>query len=91
MVRSDGKVTSQQLCHGKDAMVKFFKYLEIEPFDILEDLKMARPLEMTQDDWTQHRTANTCCICNQPFQPYSQGEKGSLWKVKDHDHLTEKY
>ena len=91
IVRSDGKVISERLYRGEDAMNVFFDWLEQELENIREDLKHIRPLQMTEDDWDRHNAADTCWICDGPFKPYEQGDTGGLWKVRDHDHLTGKY
>ena len=46
---------------------------------------------MTKEDWDRHNAADTCWICGGPFQSYSRGDKGGMWKVLDHDHLTGRY
>ena len=91
IVRSDGKVISEKLYRGEDCMDVFFQQLEDELEEIRKDLKNARPLEMTKEDWDRHNAADTCWICGGPFQSYSRGDKGGMWKVLDHDHLTGRY
>ena len=91
IVRSDGKVISEKLYRGEDCMDVFFQQLEDELEEIRKDLKNARPLEMTKEDWDRHNAADTCWICGGPFQSYSCGDKGGMWKVLDHDHLTGRY
>ena len=91
IVRSDGKVISERLYRGEDAMDVFFDYLDGDLQSIREDLKNARPLEMTKEDWAIHSAADKCWVCDGPFQSYSRGDTEGLWKVRDHDHLTGKY
>ena len=91
IVRSDGKVISERLYRGEDAMDVLFNCLEQELENIREDLKHIRPLRMTEDDWDRHNAADTFWICDGPFQSYSRGDKGGMWKVLDHDHLTGRY
>ena len=91
VVRSDGKVVSEQLYRGEDCMDKFFEQLEGELEEIREDLKNIRIINMTQDDWAIHSAADKCWVCDGPFKPYEQGDTEGLWKVRDHDHLTGKY
>ena len=91
VVRSDGKVISERLYRGEDAMNVFFDWLEQELENIREDLKHIRPLRMTEDDWVNHENATKCWICDGPFKDYNPGDKGGMWKVLDHDHLTGRY
>ena len=91
VVRSDGKVISERLYRGEDAMNVFFDWLEQELENIREDLKHIRPLRMTEDDWVNHENATKCWICDGPFKDYNPGDTGGLWKVLDHDHLTGRY
>ena len=91
MVRSDGKVVSEQLYRGEDAMDVFFEKLEGELEDIRADLKNARPLEMTKEEQEAHNNTGKCWICGGPFQSYSRGDCHRLWKVKDHCHITGEY
>ena len=91
IVRSDGQVTSECLYRGEDAMDVFFQQLEQELENIREDLKHIRPLRMTEDDWVNHENATKCWICDGPFTDYNPGDKGGMWKVLDHDHLTGRY
>ena len=91
IVRSDGKVISERLYRGEDAMDVFFQQLEQELENIREDLKNERPLAMTEEEQEAHNNAGKCWICDGPFKPYEQGDTGGLWKVRDHDHLTGKY
>ena len=46
---------------------------------------------MRKEDWDHHNTGDTCWICGSDFKQYSNGDSGSLWKVRDHDHLTWEY
>ena len=91
IVRSDGKVISEKLYRGEDCMDVFFQQLEDELEEIRKDLKNARPLEMTKEDWDKHNAADMCWICNGEFRPYASGDSGGMWKVLDHDHLTGRY
>ena len=91
VVRSDGKVISERLYRGEDAMNVFFDWLQQELENIREDLKHIRPLRMTEDDWVNHENATKCWICDGPFKDYNPGDKGGMWKVLDHDHLTGRY
>ena len=91
VVRSDGRVMSEKLYRGEDCMDVLFEKLEQELENIREDLKNERPLAMTQQDWAIHSAADTCWVCDGPFQSYSRGDKGGMWKVLDHDHLTGRY
>ena len=91
VVRSDGKVISEKLYRGEDAMNVLFNCLEQELENIREDLKNDRPLAMTQQDWAIHSAADKCWVCDGPFKPYEQGDTEGVWKVRDHDHLTGKY
>ena len=91
VVRSDGRVMSEKLYRGEDAMDVLFNWLEQELENIREDLKNERPLAMTQQDWAIHSAADKCWVCDGPFKPYEQGDTEGLWKVRDHDHLTGKY
>ena len=88
IVRSDGKLPHKRLYRGENAMDQGFKSLEKDLVDIRKDLKNIRKLIMTSKDWEHHENADTCWICNKPFVPFKKGDKGGLWKVKDHDHLT---
>ena len=91
VVRSDGKVVSEQLYRGEDCMDVFFEQLEGELDEIREDLKHIRPMNMTQDDREAHDAADKCWLCGGVFKEYEQGDTEGLWKVRDHDHLTGKY
>ena len=91
IVRSDGRVMSEKLYRGEDAMDVLFNCLEQELENIREDLKNERPLAMTQQDWAIHSAADKCWVCDGPFKPYEQGDTEGVWKVRDHDHLTGKY
>ena len=82
---------SERLYRGEDAMNVFFDWLEQELENIREDLKHIRPLRMTEDDWVNHENATKCWICDGPFKDYNPGDKGGMWKVLDHDHLTGRY
>ena len=91
VVRSDGKVVSEQLYRGEDCMDVFFEQLEGELDEIREDLKHIRPMNMTQDDREAHDVADKCWLCGGVFKEYEQGDTEGLWKVRDHDHITGKY
>ena len=91
VVRSDGRVMSEKLYRGEDCMDVFFDWLDLDLAEIREDLKNERPLAMTKQDWAIHSAADTCWICGGDFKPYSRGDKGGMWKVLDHDHLTGRY
>ena len=91
VVRSDGKVTSQSLYRGEDCIDVFFQQLEDELEEIRKDLKNARPLEMTKEDWDRHNAADGCWVCDGPFRSYKDGDCHGLWKVKDHCHITGEY
>ena len=91
VVRSDGKVLSQQLYRGEDCMDVFFEKLEADLEWIRDDLKNIRKINMKKEDWDHHNAADTCWICGGDFKPYSNGDSEALWKVRDHDHLTGKY
>ena len=91
VVRSDGKVVSEQLYRGEDAMDVLFNCLEQELENIREDLKHIRPLRMTEDDWVNHEKATKCWICDGPFRSYKDGDCHGLYKVKDHCHITGEY
>ena len=91
VVRSDGRVMSEKLYRGEDAMDVFFEKLEGDLEWIRDDLKNERTLDNNTVPWDQHNAADTCWICGGPFQSYSRGDKGGMWKVLDHDHLTGRY
>ena len=91
IVRSDGKVVSEQLYRGEDAMDVFFQQLEQELENIREDLKHIRPLRMTEEEQEAHNNTGKCWICDGPFKPYKDGDCHGLWKVKDHCHITGEY
>ena len=91
VVRSDGRVKSEKLYRGEDAIDVFFEKLEGHLEWIRDDLKNIKEINMTSKDWDHHKAADTCWICGGDFKPYEQGDTGGLWKVCDHDHLTGKY
>ena len=91
VVRSDGKVLSQQLYRGEDCMDVFFEKLEADLEWIRDDLKNVRKINMKKEDWDHHNAADTCWICGGGFKQYSKGDSEALWSVRDHDHLTGKY
>ena len=91
IVRSDGKVVSEKLYRGEDAMDVFFQQLEQELENIREDLKHIRPLRMTEEEQEAHNNTGKCWICDGPFKPYKDGDCHGLWKVKDHCHITGEY
>ena len=91
IVRSDGKVISEKLYRGEDAMDVFFDYLDGDLQLIREDLKNERTLDNNTVPWDQHNAADTCWICGGPFQSYNCGDKRGMWKVLDHDHITGEY
>ena len=91
IVRSDGKVISERLYRGEDAMGVFFDYLDGDLQLMREDLKNERTLDNNTVPWDQHNAADTCWICGGPFQSYNCGDKGGMWKVLDHDHITGEY
>ena len=91
IVRSDGKVVSEQLYRGEDAMDVFFQQLEQELENIREDLKHIRPLRMTEEEQEAHNNTGKCWICDGPFKPYKDGDCHGLWKVKDQCHITGEY
>ena len=91
VVRSDGKVISERLYRGEDAMNVFFDWLEQELENIREDLKHIRPLRMTEEEQEAHNNTGKCWICDGPFKPYKDGDCHGLWKVKDHCHITGEY
>ena len=91
VVRSDGKVVSEQLYRGEDAIDVFFEKLEGELEDIRADLKDIKEIDMKQDDRDRHNAADTCWICGDEFKDYHPGDTGGLWKVRDHDHITGQY
>ena len=69
----------------------FFQQVEDELEEIRKDLKNARPLEMTKEDWDRYNAAVGCWVCDGPFKPYKGGDCNGLWKVKDHCHITGEY
>ena len=91
VVRSDGQVTSECLYRGEDAMDVFFQQLEDELEEIRKDLKNARPLEMTEDDWVNHEKSTKCWVCNRGFWKWTPDCEHGLYKVKDHCHITGEY
>ena len=91
VVRSDGRVMSEKLYRGEDAIDVFFEKLEGDLEWIRDDLKNIKEINMTSKDWDHHKAADTCWICGGDFKPYSNGDSEALWKVRDHDHLTGKY
>ena len=91
VVRSDGKVLSQQLYRGEDCMDVFFEKLEADLEWIRDDLKNIRKINMKKEDWDHHNAADTCWICGGGFKQYSKGDSEALWSVRDHDHLTGEY
>ena len=91
IVRSDGRVISERLYRGRDAMDVFFDYLDGDLQLIREDLKNERTLDNNTVPSDQHNAADTCWICGGPFQSYNRGDKGGMWKVLDHDHITGEY
>ena len=91
VVRSDGRVKSEKLYRGEDAIDVFFEKLEGDLEWIRDDLKNIKEINMTSKDWDHHKAADTCWICGGDFKPYSNGDSEALWKVRDHDHLTGKY
>ena len=76
VVRSDGKVVSEQLYRGEDCMDVFFDYLDGDLQSIREDLKNERTLDNNTVPWDQHNAADRCWICGGAFQSYSRGDKG---------------
>ena len=52
----------------------FFQQLEDELEEIRKDLKNARPLEMTKEDWDRHNAADGCSVCDGPFRSYKDGD-----------------
>ena len=91
IVRSDGRVMSECLYRGENAMDVFFQQLEQELENIREDLKHIRPLRMTEEEQEAHNNTGKCWICNGPFRSYKDGDCHGLWKVKDHCHITGEY
>ena len=90
IVRSDGKVVSEKLYRGEDAMDVFFQQLEQELENIREDLKHIRPLRMTEEEQEAHNNTGKCWICDGPFKPYKDGDCHGLWKVNP-CHITGEY
>ena len=91
VVRSDGKVISERLYRGEDAMDVFFDYLDGDLQLIREDLKNERTLDNNTVPWDQHNAADKCWVCDGPFKDYNPGDTEGLWKVRDHDHITGEY
>ena len=91
VVRSDGKVVSEQLYRGEDAIDVFFEKLEGDLELIRADLKDIQEIDMKQDDRDKHYAADKCWICGDEFKDYHPGDTGGLWKVRDHDHITRQY
>ena len=91
IVRSDGKVLSQQLYRGEDCMDVFFEKLEADLEWIRDDLKNIRKINMKKEDRDHHNAADTCWICGGGLEQYSKGDSEALWPVRDHDHLTGEY
>ena len=91
VVRSDGKVISEKLYRGEDAMDVFFQQLEDELEEIRKDLKNARLLEMTKEEQEAHNNTGKCWICDGPFRSYKDGDCHGLWNVRDHDHIIGEY
>ena len=92
VVRSDGKVMSQSLYRGEDAMDVLFHCLDNELDEIRTDLKDIKEIDMTPEEQEAHNNAGKCWICNGEFRPYASesGDSGGMWKVRDHDHITGK-
>ena len=92
VVRSDGKVMSQSLYRGEDAMDVLFNCLDNELDEIRTDLKDIKEIDMTPEEQEAHNNAGKCWICNGEFRPYASesGDSGGMWKVRDHDHITGK-
>ena len=90
IVRSDGKVISERLYRGEDAMDVLFEKLDAELERIRSDLKDIKEIDMTPEEQEAHNNADKCWICNGEFRPYASGDSGGMWKVRDHDHITGK-
>ena len=90
IVRSDGKVISERLYRGEDAMDVLFEKLDAELERIRSDLKDIKEIDMTPEEQEAHNNAGKCWICNGEFRPYASGDSGGMWKVRVHDHITGK-
>jgi hypothetical protein len=71
-----------------------FKELMSMQKRIHDDVWQNREMQMTEEDWNDYHTAETCYICDEPFPTKAKkdeyGEEVPI-KHRDHDHYTGKY
>ena len=71
-------------------MEKFVLQLAVIQKDLIDSLKVNKPIDMTEQDKNDFKNATECYICNNWKGGFVNGDK-CLCKVRDHDHVTGKY
>ena len=62
-VRSDGEVVKDFLYRGEDCVQRFLAALVETESELRESLKQKAPLQMTEQDWRDFKSAASCHIC----------------------------
>ena len=62
-VRSDGEVVKDFLYRGEDCVQRFLAALVETESELREFLKQKAPLQMTEQDWRDFKSAASCHIC----------------------------
>ena len=82
VVRCDGQTMPPVEYRGPNATEHFLESLQEEESKIKGVLADPKAMRMTQEDWLAFRTAETCHVCDKPFEGDS---------VRDHCHITGEY
>ena len=85
-VRSDGKTKGPYLYRGADVVQGFLHYLQLLEREIIGELRVKAPLNMTRADWADFNRARDCHICNKPLVKENQRDA-----IEVHDPDTGEY
>ena len=83
-------IVTKSIYRGEDCMEKFVLQLAVIQKDLIDSLKVNKPIDMTEQDKNDFKNATECYICNNWKGGFVNGDK-CLCKVRDHDHVTGKY
>ncbi len=74
-----------------DLLEAFCKHLRSEKSRIASILKVVVPMNLSVDEERVYKKATVCHICEKTIPKWSEDNPKSMWKVRDHCHITGKY
>ena len=83
-IMDEGEEEEAEEEKGKEVISQFIESLTALEEELVPYLKANKPMQLSQQQWGQHKKADTCYICNDLFTEEDH-------KVRDHDHATGEY